>query len=484
MRCSASTEARWHAAADGLTATERLELWPRLAAGEKGADSDSDCEESRMADRDAVAPADGDLSSLGVPAQILLDAARGWHFRECAGWSPTRRTEAVRQLAWTLTRAFGSDASGVRGYWQGAHDVAAVLLLWLPPASAERALRRLLRRGLAGHAAPASAPGGGLAAAQQALALLARLLELFDPALAAACARAGVQEPHYALSWLLTWFAHDFRGGAAAARLFDLFLAGHPLLPVYAAAALVHLHRDRVLALRDPDEVAVLSTLLRSPRALAGEEEDEEEAVATAAAIAAPERVVESSEAASAAATDSPTPAPPPPLLLDKPSLSASSGRRVTAAQVAALTLGLFRLCPPGLMLASGPAAALHVLRRDWPQVRGFHTAAAAAVGAGVIEDAHHRTLLPDAHALLAPRSRTYWPITSVRILRLVAWYALAGVLLIAAALFHWRALASFGAESGDEEGDTWLAQLTPSLRALLQAAWLFATDFADAFKF
>jgi hypothetical protein len=41
------------------------------------------------------------------------------------------------------------------------------------------------------------------------------------------------------------------------ARLFDLFLAGHPLLPLYACAALVHLHRDRVLALRADDEATL-----------------------------------------------------------------------------------------------------------------------------------------------------------------------------------------------------------------------------------
>jgi hypothetical protein len=47
--------------------------------------------------------------------------------------------------------------------------------------------------------------------------------------------------PHFALPWLLTWFSHSISSLSATQRLFDAFLLGHPLLPLYMAAALVTL---------------------------------------------------------------------------------------------------------------------------------------------------------------------------------------------------------------------------------------------------
>lgn len=43
--------------------------------------------------------------------------------------------------------------------------------------------------------------------------------------------------PYYALSWILTWFSHDLESLDKIARLFDLFVASSPLMPVYAASA-------------------------------------------------------------------------------------------------------------------------------------------------------------------------------------------------------------------------------------------------------
>jgi hypothetical protein len=54
--------------------------------------------------------------------------------------------------------------------------------------------------------------------------------------------------PYYALSWFITWFAHDVPGLDAAARLFDLFLAVHPLMPLYVGAAAMRSQRRSLLA--------------------------------------------------------------------------------------------------------------------------------------------------------------------------------------------------------------------------------------------
>jgi hypothetical protein len=46
-------------------------------------------------------------------------------------------------------------------------------------------------------------------------------------------------EPYYAISWVLTWFAHDVDQWSTVTRLYDAFLAAHPMLCLYLAAALV-----------------------------------------------------------------------------------------------------------------------------------------------------------------------------------------------------------------------------------------------------
>ena len=51
----------------------------------------------------------------------------------------------------------------------------------------------------------------------------------------------------FALSWLITWFGHDINKFDIIVRLCDLFLAFHPLMPVYFAVVVVHTHREKVL---------------------------------------------------------------------------------------------------------------------------------------------------------------------------------------------------------------------------------------------
>lgn len=49
----------------------------------------------------------------------------------------------------------------------------------------------------------------------------------------------ALETPYFALSWYMTWFAHDVRSLPQAARLFDLFLSSHPLMPLYLAAVAI-----------------------------------------------------------------------------------------------------------------------------------------------------------------------------------------------------------------------------------------------------
>ncbi|OMH81046.1 TBC1 domain family member 20 [Zancudomyces culisetae] len=53
--------------------------------------------------------------------------------------------------------------------------------------------------------------------------------------------------PFYAISWVLTWFAHDISDFSIVARLYDFFLVHHPSAVLYVSAALVSFHWPKIL---------------------------------------------------------------------------------------------------------------------------------------------------------------------------------------------------------------------------------------------
>jgi hypothetical protein len=193
-------------------------------------------------------------------------------------------------------------------YYQGLHDVASVLLLVAGEPSAFDMLCRLS----VGHLRDATRPS--LDAVIELLGLLGPIVAAADEELARFLQQQGLP-PFYALSWAITWFAHDLRDfgevrvrawcvcvcvcvvgcaegwgeqlgcfvtaargvtvncrlppAAAAAhpahtleqvcRLFDLFMATHPLMPLYVGAAAMHSQRAQLLA---AEEMPVLHSKL------------------------------------------------------------------------------------------------------------------------------------------------------------------------------------------------------------------------------
>ena len=176
-----------------------------------------------------------------------------------------------------------SGASTVH-YYQGLHDVASVLLL---VTGCEVAAFRLLQRLAGCQLRDFTRPT--LDAALEACDLLPLIVAKADPQLGRALDSSrnpGAPPSHYALSWLLTWFAHSAgssssssssssNGGSSskggdgkddatealaaaaasndatlnsAARLFDLFAASHPIMPLYVAAAAIVADKRRLLA--------------------------------------------------------------------------------------------------------------------------------------------------------------------------------------------------------------------------------------------
>jgi hypothetical protein len=191
-----------------------------------------------------------------VPHQIALDVARAFPFAETRAWPASTRTRQCARLAQLLTRVCDGDCVH---YYQGLHDVAAVLLLALDDdALATACLRALVADALRPFVQ------ASMAAAVAALETLGPLLRTADARVATA---VSVVPPFFALPWVLTWFAHVAPRLTDACEAFDLFLCA-PSLPLFAAAA-VCLERKDALVAEEADAGAVQAVLQTAPAALA-----------------------------------------------------------------------------------------------------------------------------------------------------------------------------------------------------------------------
>eukprot|EP00878_Enallax_costatus_P023039 GHUV01024489.1.p1 GENE.GHUV01024489.1~~GHUV01024489.1.p1 ORF type:complete len:314 (+),score=101.63 GHUV01024489.1:978-1919(+) len=137
-------------------------------------------------------------------------------------------------------------------YYQGLHDVASVLLL----VAGELPAFDMLCRLATGHLRDATRPS--LDPVIELLGLMGPIVEAADPELAQFISKQGLP-PFYALSWFITWFSHDLKDFGEVCRLFDLFLATHPLMPLYVGAAAMRTQRQQLLA---ADEMPVLHSRL------------------------------------------------------------------------------------------------------------------------------------------------------------------------------------------------------------------------------
>lgn len=198
-------------------------------------------------------------------------------------------------------------------YYQGLHDVASVLLL----VAGELPAFDMLCTLATGHLRDATRPS--LDPVIELLGLMGPITEAADPELAQFINQQGLP-PFYALSWFITWFSHDMKDFGEVmptsshsvwiftaiivvlvtcslvssvislatsymhrptmlvtwvvtscievcsavcllqvCRLFDLFLATHPLMPLYVGAAAMRTQRLQLLA---ADEMPVLHSKL------------------------------------------------------------------------------------------------------------------------------------------------------------------------------------------------------------------------------
>lgn len=178
---------------------------------------------------------------------VKCDVARSlWSFTE--GWSDEEREEKRHALQRVLTAAVCAHGGDVY-YYQGMHDVAAVLLFVLGERGAYLCLRQMVKAQLR------DCTRAGMEPVMELLGLLLPVLEQCDPELAQVVEHMGLP-PMYALPWLITLFAHNVASLAQLSRLFDLFLSSHPLMPLYASAVVMKGARNEIMRhCRDPNQV-------------------------------------------------------------------------------------------------------------------------------------------------------------------------------------------------------------------------------------
>mmetsp|Transcript_89424 Transcript_89424/g.277890 ORF Transcript_89424/g.277890 Transcript_89424/m.277890 type:complete len:398 (+) Transcript_89424:174-1367(+) len=147
--------------------------------------------------------------------------------------------------------------TGRLAYFQGFHDIA---LVFLEVGTASQAFNMVERLALFHLSDQLCMPfDQGLA---PLLGLLFCLLEFLDAPLAEALREADCAELHFAVPWVLTWFAHSLpRLHQQVMRLYDCLLAAHPAMVLYFSAALLMRHRASILAA--PRELPEVTSVLQ-----------------------------------------------------------------------------------------------------------------------------------------------------------------------------------------------------------------------------
>ncbi|KAK3532546.1 hypothetical protein QTP86_023733 [Hemibagrus guttatus] len=114
-------------------------------------------------------------------------------------------------------------------YYQGYHDIVVTFLLVVGERMAIAMVEKLSNHHLRDFMDPT------MDSTKHILNYLMPILEQVDPELQDFMLRAEVGTI-FALSWLITWYGHVLSDFRHVLRLYDFFLASHPLMAVYFAA--------------------------------------------------------------------------------------------------------------------------------------------------------------------------------------------------------------------------------------------------------
>ncbi|XP_041096068.1 TBC1 domain family member 20-like isoform X2 [Polyodon spathula] len=125
-------------------------------------------------------------------------------------------------------------------YYQGYHDIVVTFLLVVGEKLATALVEKLSTHHLRDFMDPT------MDNTKHILNYLMPIIERVNPEVHDFMQRAEVGTI-FALSWLITWFGHVLSDFRHVVRLYDFFLACHPLMPIYFAAVIVLYRESEVL---------------------------------------------------------------------------------------------------------------------------------------------------------------------------------------------------------------------------------------------
>ena len=177
---------------------------------------------------------DEQLSQHHEYNQVVLDVNRSLK-RFPPGIDEDDRPMLQEQLTRLIVRVLVSQPS--LHYYQGYHDVAITFLLVVGEHIGYQIMEKLSVSHLKQFMTPSMENTMGL------LQLMYPIIRKSSPDLHRHLVKSELGTI-FALPWLITWFGHVLPNYCDVVRLYDFFLAGPPLMPVYLAAAIV-LHREQ-----------------------------------------------------------------------------------------------------------------------------------------------------------------------------------------------------------------------------------------------
>ncbi|XP_051549096.1 TBC1 domain family member 20 [Myxocyprinus asiaticus] len=201
----------------------RRQVWPRLL----NVSVDSIPEQLEKVDREN----NKDFN------QVLLDVQRSLR-RFPPGMPDEQREGLQEELIDIILRVLVKNPQ--LHYYQGYHDIVVTFLLVLGERLATALVEKLSTHHLRDFMDPT------MDNTKHILNYLMPIIERVNPEVFDFMQQAEVGTI-FALSWLITWFGHVLSDFRHVVRLYDFFLACHPLMPIYFAAVIVLYREEEVL---------------------------------------------------------------------------------------------------------------------------------------------------------------------------------------------------------------------------------------------
>uniref|UniRef100_A0A672HC92 TBC1 domain family member 20 n=1 Tax=Salarias fasciatus TaxID=181472 RepID=A0A672HC92_SALFA len=169
--------------------------------------------------------------------QVLLDVQRSLR-RFPPGMPDEQREGLQEELIDIILRVLVRNPQ--LHYYQGYHDIVVTFLLVLGERLATALVEKLSTHHLRDFMDPT------MDNTKHILNYLMPIIEKVNPEVHDFMQQAEVGTV-FALSWLITWFGHVLSDFRHVVRLYDFFLACHPLMPIYFAAVIVLYREEEVL---------------------------------------------------------------------------------------------------------------------------------------------------------------------------------------------------------------------------------------------